>query len=118
MAAIEMDFPKYLNDYRLFVYYTIDGIIVGFLSFVVSFWLLSVFVHVGIAAIAGVATGFFVRKNYEKYKEKAPHGALSHILFVLGFRSFDVEDSHIELTDLEVGLDSFFPKGYETEFKN
>lgn len=113
---LEIDFPKYMNDYRLFVYFPIDLIAVAFTGFSISFWLLSLYFGILLSLLFAIGLGIYSFVTYREYKKDAAPGVLFHLMYVMGFFLLDPPMDDEEFNDLDV--DSFFPAGYETEFQD
>lgn len=112
----EVDFPKYMNQYPLFVYFPLDGVIVALSSWFISFWILSLVLGNALSMIVALFIGVFLYKKYKKYKRDVAPGYLSHCMYILGISEFKPPINHEEMTDFEE--DNFLPAGYETVFEN
>lgn len=116
MAKYEIDFPRHMNDYPLFVYFPVDMIIVAFTGFFLGFWIISLWFNILLSLVLSLALGVYSYFKYKEYKKNTAPGVLFHIMYILGFISYHPHEKHEELTNLDI--DSFFAAGYETEFRD
>lgn len=110
----DLDFPRYMNDYPLFVFFPIDLVFVAFAGFFISFWLISLFLGLLLSMLSSMGLGVLSFFLYKRFKKEVAPGFISHIFYILGFVSLNPHITDEEM--LEMDVESFLPEGYETEF--
>lgn len=115
---IDVNFPKYMNEYPLFVYFPIDLVLVAFIGFFSSFWIISLYFGVLPSLISGMGVGVYTFIKYKDYKRNTAPGILYHTMFILGFTLLKPTPDSGEFDDVNLDVENFFPAGYETEFQD
>ncbi len=114
MAGAKLDFPRYVNDYRLFVVFPLDQVVVFLGTIIASFWIYHLFMWFILAFFLSIPTGFYTYFAYKRIKTETTRGFLFHTAYVLGLVSLNPPKQDEEMQDMDV--ESFLPEGYETEF--
>lgn len=113
---IDFDFPRFMNEYPLFVYIPIDYIAVAFLGYFFCYWFLAFLFGTLIGLFVGVIPAVPLFLYYKHLKKEQAPGFLYHLFFTLGWVTFEPDLDDEELKNLDI--ESFVPSGYETIFED